>query len=167
MRDLAEFTGAGYDKGRSLIWQACWFACSNVLFTRWWLPCRLRPLVLRCFGAEIGQGVIIKHNVRIHWPWKLRVGNHTWLGEDVWILNLEHVAIGDNVCLSQKAFVCTGSHDRRSPTFEFDNAPIVIEDGVWCAAGSSVYRGVVVGPDAVIAAGTQVFVDVPPRALVR
>jgi putative colanic acid biosynthesis acetyltransferase WcaF len=166
-RDLAGFTGAGYDKGRPLPVQALWFAALNLVFVKWWCPSRLRVLLLRAFGAKVGTGVLIRHRVRVHWPWKLAVGDHVWIGEDVWMMNLEPLEIGSNTCLSQGARLICGSHDRRSPTFEFDNGPIRIEDGVWVAAGCTVLRGTVVGRGAVLAAGTVVSGTVEPYALVR
>ena len=166
-RQLAGFTGAGYDKGRNVVWQIAWMVASGALTTRWWCPLRLRLAILRAFGAQIGTGVLIRHNVRIHWPWKLAVGDNSWIGEDVWILNLEPVTIGSDVCISQAVLLCTGSHDRRSPTFEFDNAPIVVEDGAWIAARATVLRGVRIGPDAVVGATTLVTRDVPNGSLVN
>ena len=113
-RDLSGFTGAGYDKGRNVVWQAAWMLVSGVLTTRWWCPLTLRIAVLRAFGATIGRGVLIRHNVKIHWPWKLTVGDNSWIGEEAWILNLEPVTIGSDTCISQAVLLCTGSHDRRS-----------------------------------------------------
>lgn len=164
-RNLALFTGAGYDKGRSVIGQALWFATQNLVFSQWWLPARLRPAVLRLFGAHIGQGVFIRHRVRVLWPWKLSIGDHCWIGEDVWILNLEPVTIGSNACVSQAVFLCTGSHDRSSPTFEYDNGPIRIGDEVWIGAQALVLRGVSVGEGAVVAARARVSADVPAGAV--
>lgn len=160
-RSLAGFTGAGYDKGRPVHIQALWLAISGLVLTRWWCPGRVRVAILRAFGATIADNVLIRHRVRIHWPWKLTVGADTWIGEDTWILNLEPVTIGSDVCISQAVLLCTGSHDRRSPTFEFDNAPIVIEDGAWVAARATVLRGVTVGADAVVGATALVTADVP------
>jgi putative colanic acid biosynthesis acetyltransferase WcaF len=151
-RHLAGFTGAGYDKGRNKLWQAAWFATSNLVFQKWWLPVRFRPALLRLFGAQIGRNVFIRHRVRVHWPWKLTVGNDCWIGEDAWLLNLEPITIGDDVCISQAAFLCTGSHRWDSPTFEYDNGPIVIDDGAWIAARATVLRGVKVGADSIVGA---------------
>jgi putative colanic acid biosynthesis acetyltransferase WcaF len=152
-RDLRGFTGVGYDKGRPLVVQALWVAVQNLLFMAWWFPARLRPPVLRAFGATVGDGVLIRHRVRILWPWKLSIGDGAWIGEGAWLLNLEPITIGADVCVSQEAFLCTGSHDHRSPTFEFDNAPIVVETGAWIAARAVVLRGVTVGAGAVVGAG--------------
>lgn len=165
-RSLAGFTGAGYDKGRPAHIQALWLAASGLLVTRWWCPARVRVAVLRWFGASIGDNVLIRHRVRIHWPWKLTVGADTWIGEDTWILNLEPVTIGSDVCISQAVLLCTGSHRRSSPTFEFDNAPITIEDGAWVAARATVLRGVTVHADAVVGATALVTADVPAGATV-
>lgn len=156
LRDLRGFTGAGYDKGRSFVVQALWFAAMNMFFVRWWLPRRLRPALLRAFGARIGERVLIRHNVRVQWPWKLEIGDDVWIGEGAWLLNLEPIVIDDDVCISQEAFLCTGSHDHRSPTFEFDNAPIIVGHGAWIAARAMVLRGVTVEPGRVVPAGTVV-----------
>jgi putative colanic acid biosynthesis acetyltransferase WcaF len=160
-RQLAGFSSIGYDKERGVLIQALWFATQNLFFGAWWFPRRLRPRLLRLFGATVGNGAFIRHRVRVLWPWKLTVGDDCWIGEDVWLLNLEPITLGDNVCLSQGVFLCTGSHDRYSPTFEYDNGPILIGDGVWVAAQALVLRGVSVGCGAVVGARAVVARGIP------
>ncbi|MFJ1735732.1 DapH/DapD/GlmU-related protein [Streptomyces sp. NPDC088254] len=164
-RSLRGFTGAGYDKGRPTAYQAAWYAASHLLFTKWWFPARWRPRLLRAFGARVGERVLIRRGVRIHWPWKLDVGDDVWIGEDAWILNLEPVTIGSDCCVSQGALLCTGSHLRRSATFEFDNAPVRLEPGSWVAARAVVLRGVTVGRGAVVGAGAVAHRDLAPGAV--
>lgn len=166
IRDLGGFSGTGYHRGRNVVWQLAWRIVSSVCVTRWWLPRRLRRAVLRFFGADIGHNVHIGHDVRIRWPWKLSIGDNSWIGEQAWILNLEPVIIGSDVCISQGAMLCTGSHDRRSPTFEFDNAPIVIADGAWIAARATVLRGSVIGHHSVVGASALVSGRVDPGSTV-
>ncbi len=151
-RDLAAFTGAGYHKGRSRLWQAAWFATMNLVFSKWWLPPRFRPAILRAFGAQVGDRVLIRHRVRVLWPWKLSIGDDCWIGEGAWLLNLEPIVIEDDVCLSQESMLCTGSHRHDDPAFEFDNAPIRIGRGAWVAARATVLRGTTVNPGEVISA---------------
>ena len=165
-RSLRGFTGAGYDKGRGPAWQIAWQLVSGLLFVRWWCPSSVRVAVLRAFGAQLGERVLVRHQVRVHWPWKLTVGDDTWIGERAWLLNLEPIVLGHNVCISQDVLLCTGSHDRRSPTFEFDNAPIHVGDGAWVAARATVLRGVTIGREAVVGAAALVTRDVPDGATV-
>jgi putative colanic acid biosynthesis acetyltransferase WcaF len=164
VRKLAGFTGAGYDRGRPKPIQALWVLASMLFVERPWCPSPLRVIVLRIFGANIGHGVIIRNRVRVHWPWKLTIGNDVWVGVDSWLLNLEPIDIGSDVCISQGAFLCTGSHRADSPTFEFDNGPIKIKDGAWIAARATVLRGVTIGQGAVVGAGALVVRDVPDGA---
>ena len=164
MHRLGDFTGVNYDKGRSALWQAAWFATQHLVFSSWWLPARFRPPVLRAFGARIGRGVLIRNGVRVQWPWKLRIGDHSWIGEGAWLLNLELISIGSNVCISQEAFLCTGSHRHYNPTFEFDNRPVIVRDSAWVAARALVLRGVTIGEGALIAAQAVVTKDVPAGA---
>jgi putative colanic acid biosynthesis acetyltransferase WcaF len=163
---LRKFSGQGYDKERSMLWQTLWFAAQNLVFGAWWCPLRLRSALLRAFGAEIGHGVRIRHRVRVLWPWKLSIGDHAWIGEGVWLLNLERITIGADVCISQEAFLCTGSHDHASATFEFDNGPIAVEDGAWIAAQALVLRGTTVGEGALVGARSVIRKSVPAGARV-
>ncbi|MCZ8379288.1 DapH/DapD/GlmU-related protein [Mycobacterium sp. CPCC 205372] len=164
--DLASFTGDGYVKGRHISLQVLWMVASGVLTTRWWCPNSIRVGILRAFGADIGKGARIRHDVKIHWPWKLTIGEHSWVGERTWILNLEPVTIGANTVVSQGVFLCTGSHDQKSPTFEFDNGPIHIGDSAWVAAQATILRGVTIGDNATVGATALVTADVPPAATV-
>lgn len=166
MKDLAGFRGHGYDKGRSRLVQAAWLATQGLVLQHWWCPPRVRAAVLRLFGASVGHDTLIRHRVRIHWPWKLAIGDHTWVGEGVWILNLEPVTIGDDTCISQEVLLCTGSHLFDHPTFEFDNAPISVGSRVWVAARATVLRGVTIGDGALVGACALVVKDVPPQARV-
>jgi putative colanic acid biosynthesis acetyltransferase WcaF len=164
--NLAGFTKQGYERGALIPVQILWLVVSKSVLMKWWWPARLRVVVLRAFGADIGESVQIRHEVKIHWPWKLKIGDNSWIGEQAWILNLENVTIGSDTCISQDVLLCTGSHDQRSPTFEFDNGPITIGDGVWVAARATVLRGVHIADNATIGANALVVKDVPEGATI-
>ncbi len=165
-RRLSLFTGQGYDKGRSFAICAAWALVAEPLTRSILCPSSVRVKVLRRFGAEIGEGVNIRNGVRIHWPWKLTVGDHTWIGVGAYLLNLEPIEIGSDVCISQQALLCTGSHQASDRAFEFDNAPIIVGDGAWVAARATVLRGVRIGRDAVVGATALVTSDVAEGARV-
>lgn len=114
----------------------------------------LKRVVLRAFGAKIGLGVVIKPQVKITFPWKLEVGDFVWLGEECWLLNLDRIVIGSHVCISQRAFLCTGNHNYRVPTFDLIVKPILVEDGAWVGAGSWVAPGVTIRSHAILTAGS-------------
>jgi putative colanic acid biosynthesis acetyltransferase WcaF len=158
---LKDFTLAGYDKGRGVAWQALWFATQKLVFGAWWFPRRWRPAVLRFFGAEVGTNVTIRHDVRLLWPWKLTVGSDTWIGEGAWLLNLEPIHVGSDVCLSQDVFLCTGSHRHDSPDFRYDNGPITVSDGAWIATGALVLRGVTIGEGSIVGARAIIGRNLP------
>lgn len=166
-RSLAARRGRPYDKGRGFAAQALWVAVSTAVFTRVWCPNRLRCAILRRFGAEVGSGVLIRHRVVVQWPWRLTVGDNSWIGTGAELYNIDDIVIGSDVVISQHAYLCTGSHDADSPTFEFDNGPIVVEDGAWLCARTTVLRGVTIGANAVIGATALVAHDVPADSILR
>lgn len=130
-------------------------------------PSSLRVELLRAFGGRIGDGVVIRANVNISFPWRLTIGNHVWIGEDVGILSLAPVTIGSNVCISQRAYLCSGSHDFRREDFKLVVASITIEEQCWVAATAFIGPGVTIGKGSVVAAGALVMRDVPPGSVVR
>lgn len=166
-RSLAARRGRSYDKGRGIAVQMLWVAVSTLMFTQVWCPNRLRCAILRWFGAKLGKNVLIRHRVTVQWPWKLSIGDNSWIGAGAELYNLDDIVIGSDVCISQHVFLCAGSHDRSSPTFEFDNGPIVIENGAWVCARSTVLRGVTIGANSVIGATSLITGDIPPNSLVR
>jgi putative colanic acid biosynthesis acetyltransferase WcaF len=151
---LGSYENGWFTRGRSKIVEALWL-CVDALLVSSWVPGSWhRRLVLRLFGARIGRRVSIKPRVRVKFPWRLVVGDDSWLGECVWIDNLERVEIGSNCCLSQGAHLCTGSHDWTRPGFDLIVKPIRIEDGAWIAARAAVGPGVTVGKGGVLGLGS-------------
>ena len=122
-------------------------------------------IILLTFGAKIGKHVIIKPRVNIHFPWKLEIGNNSWIGEEVFILNFEPVRIGNNCCVSQRSFVCGGNHDFRDPSFQYKNEPITLKNGVWIGAQSFVGPGVIIEKNTVITAGSIVLKNQPAHKI--
>lgn len=163
-RDLGSFSIGDYQAGRGIAWKVSWFTAQNILFRCWWFPARFRPSLLRAFGAEVGEGCVIRHGVRIHWPWNLRLGNNVWIGEYAWLHSLVDITVGDDVCISQFAAVVTGSHDANRADFAYDNAPVVIERGAWIEARAMVLRGVTIGHHAIVGANAVAYKDLAPRA---
>ncbi len=131
---------------------------SKILFFRFpiTLPSAFRCFLLRMFGANIGVGVVIRAGVDITFPWRLTIGDVSWIGEDVKILNLNEVIIGSNCCVSQRAFICTGSHNFKSEGFDLITEKITIFDSSWIAAQVFVGPGVSIGPSSMIAAGSMI-----------
>jgi putative colanic acid biosynthesis acetyltransferase WcaF len=132
-----------------------------------------RRILLRAFGAEIGDQVHIYNSAEIYFPWNLKVGDWSAIGENARIYNLGAVTIGKNVTISQYAHVCAGTHDFTDPTHEFTDPtrplhklPILIGDNAWVAADAFVGPGVIVGENAVIGARAVVMKDVPNNCVV-
>ncbi|MEM6329832.1 MAG: WcaF family extracellular polysaccharide biosynthesis acetyltransferase [Planctomycetota bacterium] len=165
--DLAGYTVGDYSPGRGPLWRLAWYYAGLLLLESGLLPFRsVPPLLLRAFGAKIGEGVVIKPGVRVKHPWLLEVGDHCWIGQDAWIDNIAPVKIGSHVCVSQGVYFCTGSHDHTTPRFELAERPITVGNGAWVAARATLLAGVTVGSNALVAAGSVVTKDVPRATIV-
>lgn len=154
----------GLDRGASKLKEVLWYIIKVVFFlSSLPYPNTLKVKLLRWFGAKVGSGIVIKPRVNIHFPWKLSIGDDVWIGEEVFILNFERVVIEDNVCISQRAFLCGGNHNYKDPVMPYRNGPIHLEAGCWIGAGVFVGPHVRVGYDTVITVGSVVTKDVAPN----
>ena len=154
------------DRGRPVFVEVLWYVCKMAFFLTaipW--PSSLKRGLLRLFGAKIGKGVVIKPRVNIYLPWRLEIGSHSWIGEEVFILNYVTTQIGSNACVSQRAFLCTGNHDFRDPEFAFRGGPISVGDGAWIGAAVFVAPGVEIGDEAVVSVGSVVSKNLPARMI--
>lgn len=143
--DLSKYNNDWYSKeiGAVRMKQACWYFINIIFFINPLNPSSaLKCMLLRWFGAKLGQGVVIKPGVNIKYPWKLKTGDHVWVGEKVWIDNLADIVIGNNVCISQGAMLLTGNHNYKKISFDLMVAGIHLEDGVWIGAQAVVCPGV-------------------------
>lgn len=166
--DLSRYSAAGYSPGAGPFARAAWFLFSALLFETKLFPFYApKRLVLRLFGARVGKGLVIKPRVRIKYPWRLIIGRNCWLGEDVWIDNLERVSIGDNVCVSQGAYLLTGNHNFKRETFDLITAPIYVGDGAWIGAKAVVSPGVVIHRNAVITLGAVMTSNADEEGIYR
>lgn len=138
-RELGEYQNRSYSPGRPVWVRLLWYYTSLVFFeSSWFISGRPKSWLLRRFGANVGKGLVIHPNVRIKYPWRLTIGDDCWIGREVWIDNLDDVELESNVCLSQQAYLCTGSHDHRSPTFDLKTGPILVEHGAWICCRATV-----------------------------
>lgn len=152
---LSQYVKGDYSPGASMVRQVFWYFIGTPLVFSSLLPfSSLKIFLLRIFGAKIGTGVRIKPGVRIKFPWKLSVGDYSWIGEGVWIDNLAHVTIGSNCCVSQGAYFCTGNHDWSKPTFDLKTQAITIEDHCWIAAQTSLSPGSILREGVVLTLGS-------------
>ena len=115
-----------------------------------------RKMILRIFGAKIGEGGKLKNNIKISEPWNLSIGDHCWIGENVWIDNLALVKIGNRVCISQGVYLCTGNHNYKKDLFNLILEKIIIEDDCWITAKSVVAPGSILKRGAVVCLGSVV-----------
>lgn len=153
VQDLSQFSNPPGFRGRSAVYVQIWWLVQATLFGM--SPQFLygwRRFLLKLFGAEIGKGVLVRPSARIVYPWKLKVGDYSWIGDFAEIYCLGPIVIGKNAVVSQHAYLCTGSHDIRSEAFDIFAKPILVEDEAWVAAGAFVYPGVTVARGSVVAA---------------
>ena len=137
--------------------QATLFRCSPQFMYGW------RRFLVRCFGAKIGKKVIIRPSVKITYPWKLQIGDYSWVGDDVSLYTLGPITIGSHAVISQKVYLCTGTHDYNSSDFKILSQPISIEDKCWLATDVYVAPGVTIHKGTVVGARSSVYADLLPN----
>ena len=154
----------GKNKLRRLVWETVW----AILFrpTPRWCLTGWRRFLLRGFGAVAGKGARIQGSAKVWQPWKLRIGDNSWIDGGVSLYAVNDISIGSNVVISEGAFICTASHDIQSEAFELVTRSVEIGDCAWVGARAIVLPGVKIGEGAVVGAGAVVSRDVAPWTVV-
>ncbi len=165
--DLSRFDTSEYNHGASNFKYYLWHLTNTLLFRNALLPSsRIRVALLRLFGAKIGKGVVMnKPNINIKYPWKLTIGNHSWIGENSWIYNMDEVVIEDHVNLAQGVMLLTGNHNYKSVQFEVFTKPIHINEGVFLGARSVVCPGVTCHKYSILTVNSVATKDLEPSTI--
>ncbi len=151
-------------RGKSKFIVQLWWIIQSTLF-------RLSPQfmyswrrsLLRLFGANIARNVLIRPTVKILYPWKLNIGEWSWIGNEVTLYNMAEINIGNNCVISQKSYLCTSSHDHTKSSFDIFAKPIIIKDEVWIASDVFIAPGIIIGTGTVIGFRSTVNKDLPPK----
>lgn len=160
------YTQEGYSRGRSGLIVLLWWFVQGTLF-RFSLHQMYgwRRVLLRAFGAEIGKKVKIRPSAKFTYPWKVAIDDYSWVGDAVEFYSLDTITVGKHCVISQKSYLCTGSHDLTDVQFGLITKPIVIKDGAWIASDVFVYPGVTLEEMAVVAARSTVTDNVPAEEI--
>jgi len=143
MVDLSNYHEVKPNRFRRILWMLL----NRSLFRI--CPSMIRIALLRTFGAKIGNSLVYR-SVDIYDPANLSIGDYSCIGPYVDLYCKDRIDIGNNVVVSQWAYVCTASHDISSPVMALKTSPVKISDGVWIAAHAKVIPGVTIGPNAVV-----------------
>ena len=122
---------------------------------------RPRRFLLRLFGARIGRAVVVRPTARFTYPWKVTIGDYSWIGDNVVFYSLDQITVGRHCVISQKGYLCTGSHSIDDPTFRLEHAPIIIGNGAWLASDCFVGPGVTVGANTIVGSRSSVLKSLP------
>lgn len=124
-----------------------------------------RRFLLRIFGAKIGKKVILRPSCQITYPWKLQIGDHSWIGDEVVLYTLGLITIGSNTIISQRSYICTGTHDYTQSSFPIYALPITIGDSCWLATDVFVSPGVTICNETVVGSRSSVFKSIAEKGL--
>lgn len=166
IQDLAKAKVPPGFRGRSAWFVQFWWIVQSLFFhTSPQFLYGWRRFLLRVFGARIGKGVLIRPSASVTYPWKLSIGDWSWVGDGVTLYTLGDIRIGECAVISQHSYLCTGSHDYTRITFDLYALPIVVESEAWVAAHVFIGPGVTVGHGAVVGASSVVLKDVPAQMI--
>lgn len=152
------------NKLRRALWGFVWlflYRPSLTLFHGW------RRVLLRLFGASIGNGAHPYPSAKIWAPWNLTMEEGSCLSHGVICYNVASVYLGKNVTVSQYSHLCTATHDYTDPDMPLMAAPIRVEDSAWITADVFVAPGITIGEGAVINARSSVFSDIEPWTIAK
>ena len=104
---------------------------------------------------------MIRPSAHIQFPWKLQIGDYSWVGDEVVLYNLDNIKIGSHTVVSQRSYLCTGSHEHWKKDFSIYTRPIVISSQCWLAADVFVAPGITIGTGTVVGSRSSVFKSLP------
>lgn len=153
-----------WNKAKRLLWMITWAALARPfpksLMAGW------KRMLLRLFGAKIAPTAIVYATAKVFEPWNLVMDDHACLADGVDCYNAAPIHIGVNATVSQRAYLCTASHDISDPHHRQIQRPIDIKDRAWVCAEAFVGPGVTIGEGAVVGARGCAYKDVEPWTVV-
>lgn len=98
---------------------------------------------------------------------RITIGDYVLISPGTHIVASESISIGSNTMFASGCYVSDSDwHDTYDRTRELDkHAPIVIGENTWFGVRAIVCKGVTVGDNSIIGAGSVVTKDIPPNCI--
>ena len=135
--------------------------------------CRVRTAIYRLAGVKIGRRTLVFGRLTITGPGsvhkRLRIGSDCIINAPLFLDLSAEIHIGDRVSIGHHCVFVTAHHEVGAPNFRAGaniGRPILIEEGSWIAARSTILPGVTVGQSCIVASGAVVAKNVPSNTLV-
>lgn len=134
--------------------------------------------VLKCSFAECGKNVTFGRHNSFSGIKNMTVGSDVHFGSNgVFMLTRAEITLGSHIMFGPNVTILTGDHrvdvkgkymteitnDMKLPE---NDQPITLCGDNWIGANVTILKGVTIGEGAIVAAGSLVIKDVPPRAIV-
>ena len=114
----------------------------------------LRKLFYKLSGMKIGKYSHISMGCFVYCPWKISIGNETYINEKCVLDGRGGLTIGNYVNLSYGSAIFTGAHDIKSSSFAYKRQEVEIKDMVWLCANAMVMPGSLIEEGVVVTAGS-------------
>jgi acetyltransferase-like isoleucine patch superfamily enzyme len=130
-------------------------------------PEEIRKLLSQMTGSEIDESVVVFTPLYVNYGKHTKIGKNVFINFDCVFLDLGGITIEDNVQIAPKVSLLSEGH----PTSIVDRhslipKPIHIKKNAWIGANATILQGVIIGENAIIAAGSVVSKDVPDNTIV-
>lgn len=135
--------------------------------TRWY---KIRARMLRFCGIKCTLTLRLVSSARIVYK-NVTIGENSFIGHQVLITgnDLFKIQIGSNVDLAPRVTILSGGHEidmiGKHSAGLGSGGDVIIEDGVWIGANSTILPGVRIGEKSVIGAGSVVTKDIPHHCI--
>lgn len=150
---------------------------------------------LRGSRREFGRNLRVRGAFRVRGPGKVRIGDDVMIEGGPYNLNSlytyapdaeirigskcilgglrvscrSRVEIGDWCLISDSRITDNDQHsiypNRRDPAAVIETRPVIIEDNVWVCLAVIILKGVRIGKNSIVAAGSLVTDDIPPNSI--
>ena len=134
----------------------CLYATFGILFRR---------LIAERLFRKCGVGFIAEENCRFNFGQNIEVGDFVFFNRGVFIDSKGGVVIGHRVALTENVQIFTHTHSESTHTLR-EYHPVIIKDYAKIYTGATIFPGVTIGEEAIVAAHSVVMKDVEPGMLV-
>tara|TARA_A100001015_G_C14974971_1_gene706841 strand:- start:749 stop:1180 length:432 start_codon:yes stop_codon:yes gene_type:complete len=125
-----------------------------------------RLFILKIFGANISGIPFVHSTAKIEIPWHLIMMHRACLGDRANAYSLAKIEVHEGATVAQEAYLCTGTHDFKSPTLQLVTEEIIVEKNAFIGARAVILPGVKISENSVVGAMSVVTKDVGNQQIV-